>query len=279
MDFAQKLMERTGKGYLSYSALKYAADGSRNQDMKLFELYMRGLLKKESDALYFGSLYDTLLLEPETLTDKFYVLYDDNKKAELDSKYSDKYKNPRASKVWKDEYDEWYQSEVEHANGKDIVIEEWMNQAEAMIVRLDESEVFDMETGNMTPVRRYLTGNAQYEINDWIEDIPVRGFLDIRGDGFITDSKTTRELFGFRYDVGKYDYDIQAYIYTHVEACDNFYWVAQTKSVPYTCAVYKASKSTISRGEYKFWSAVENIRKWLNSPEKDTNTFAIYSEI
>lgn len=279
MEFASKLMERTGKGYLSYSALKYAADGSRNQDMKLFELYMKGLLKKESDALYFGSLYDTLLLEPETLTDKFYVLYDEQKKAELDAKYGDKYKNPRASKVWKEEYDEWYTKEVVHANGKDIVIEEWMNQAEAMIIRLDESEVLDMETGEVTPVRNYLSGKAQYEINDWIEDIPVRGFLDIRGKDFIADSKTTRDLFGFRYDVGKYDYDIQAYIYTQVEQCDNFYWVAQTKSVPYTCAVYKASKLTISRGEHKFWSAVENIRKWLNSPEKDTNTFAIYSEI
>jgi hypothetical protein len=279
MEFASKLMERTGKGYLSYSALKYAADGSRNQDMKLFELYMKGLLKKESDALYFGSLYDTLLLEPETLTDKFYVLYDEQKKAELDAKYGDKYKSPRASKVWKEEYDEWYTKEVVHANGKDIVIEEWMNQAEAMIIRLDESEVLDMETGEVTPVRNYLSGKAQYEINDWIEDIPVRGFLDIRGKDFIADSKTTRDLFGFRYDVGKYDYDIQAYIYTQVEQCDNFYWVAQTKSVPYTCAVYKASKLTISRGEHKFWSAVENIRKWLNSPEKDTNTFAIYSEI
>ena len=279
MEFAQKLMERTGKGYLSYSALKYAADGSRNQDMKLFELYMKGLLKKKSDALYFGSLYDTLLLEPETLTDKFYVLYDEQKKAELDAKYGDKYKNPRASKVWKEEYDEWYLNEIKYAEGKGIVIEEWMVQAESMIIRLDESEVLDIETGKVTPVRRYLQGNAQYEINDWIEDVPVRGFLDVRGDGFISDSKTTRELFGFRYDVGKYDYDIQAYIYTQVEACDNFYWVAQTKSVPYTCAVYKASKSTISRGEYKFWSAIENIRKWLNSPEKDTNTFAIYSEI
>lgn len=279
MEFASKLMERTGKGYLSYSALKYAADGSRNQDMKLFELYMKGLLKKESDALYFGSLYDTLLLEPETLTDKFYVLYDEQKKAELDAKYGGKYKSPRASKVWKEEYDEWYTKEVVHANGKDIVIEEWMNQAEAMIIRLDESEVLDMETGEVTPVRNYLSGKAQYEINDWIEDIPVRGFLDIRGKDFIADSKTTRDLFGFRYDVGKYDYDIQAYIYTQVEQCDNFYWVAQTKSVPYTCAVYKASKLTISRGEHKFWSAVENIRKWLNSPEKDTNTFAIYSEI
>lgn len=279
MDFARKLMERTGKGYLSYSALKYAADGSRQQDMKLFELYMRGLLKKESDALYFGSLYDTLLLEPETLMDKYYVLYDDKKKEELDAKYADKYKNVRASKVWKEEYQEWYDSEVVHADGKEIVIEEWMNQAEDMIVRLDVSEVVDTETGLITPVRDYLRGNAQYEINDWIDDVPVRGFLDVKGDGFITDSKTTRNLYGFRYDVGSYDYDIQAYIYTQVEGIDNFYWVAQTKSVPYTCAVYKASKTTIMRGEYKFWSAVTNIRQWLDSPEKDTNTFAIYSEI
>lgn len=279
MDFARKLMERTGKGYLSYSALKYAADGSRQQDMKLFELYMRGLLKKESDALYFGSLYDTLLLEPETLMDKYYVLYDDKKKEELDAKYGEKYKNVRASKVWKEEYQEWYDSEVVHADGKEIVIEEWMNQAEEMIVRLDVSEVVDTETGLITPVRDYLRGNAQYEINDWIDDVPVRGFLDVKGDGFITDSKTTRNLYGFKYDVGSYDYDIQAYIYTQVEGIDNFYWVAQTKSVPYTCAVYKASKTTIMRGEYKFWSAVANIRQWLDSPEKDTNTFAIYSEI
>ena len=70
MEFANKLMERTGKGYLSYSALKYAADGSPDQDMKMFEMYMTGELKKTSGALQFGGLYDTLLLEPETLTDK-----------------------------------------------------------------------------------------------------------------------------------------------------------------------------------------------------------------
>jgi len=279
MDFANKLMERTGKGYLSYSALKYAADGSRQQDMKLFELYMKGLLKKESDALSFGSLYDTLLLEPHTLSDKYFVLYDEPKKKELDEKYSNQYKMPRSSKSWKEEYKEWYDNEMEHVKGREIVDEEMMNKAESMIVRLDESEVLDMSTGKVTPVRSYLTGKTQYEINDWIEHVPVRGFLDVRGDGFITDSKTTRNLYGFRYDVGSYDYDIQAYIYTNVEQCDDFYWVAQTKSVPYTCAVYKASNITLSRGEDKFWSAIHNIEKWLDSPEKDTSTFAIYSEI
>lgn len=271
MDFASKLMERTGKGYLSYSAIKYAADGSRNQDMKLFELYMKGLLKKDSQAFTFGSLYDTLLLEPEKVNDEFFVVYDEEVIAEIGGK------NPRATKKYK----EWYAEQVLQGEeaGKRLVTESDMEQAIDMINRLDESEIVDPNTGELVPVRRYLTGKAQYEIVDWIEDIPVRGFLDVRGDSFITDSKTTRDLFGFRYDVGKYDYDIQAYIYTHVEACDNFYWVAQTKSVPYTCAVYKATPMTIARGEAKFWSAVNNIARWLDTPKKDTASFAIYSEI
>ena len=273
MEFASKLMERTGKGYVSYSALKYAADGSRQQDMKLFELYMRGLLKKESDALTFGGLYDTLLLEPETLMDKYYVIYDDKQIEEL----SDRYKNPRASKQYKD----WFAEESKSAqeSGKIVVPEEMMNQAEAMIVRLDDSEVLDMNTGELKMVREYLNGKTQYEINDWIGDVPVRGFLDVLGNGFVADSKTARDLHGFKWDVDKYCYDIQAYIYCEVMQTDDFYWVVQGKSVPYMCAVYKASELTLKRGEAKFWSAVDNIRTWLDQPEKDTSTFAIFSTI
>ena len=42
-------------------------------------------------------------------------------------------------------------------------------------------------------VREYLNGSTQFEINDWIGDIPVRGFLDVMGDGFVSDSKTSRD--------------------------------------------------------------------------------------
>ena len=83
MEFANKLLERTGKGYLSYSALKYAADGGRQQDMKLFELYMKGLLKKESPAMAFGSLYDCMLLEPEKADERYHVIYDQPKLDEI----------------------------------------------------------------------------------------------------------------------------------------------------------------------------------------------------
>lgn len=272
MDFANKLMERTGKGYLSYSALKYAADGSPDQDMNLFEMYMTGKLKRTSDALFFGGLYDTMLLEPDTLTDKYYVIYDDKKIQEL----SDEYKNPRASKKYK----EWFAGELEHAGNKSIATEDMIIQAEGMINRLDQSEVLDMETGEVMPVRHYLHGQTQYEILDWIGDVPVRGFLDVRSDNFISDSKTTaKSVHNFRYDVNKYNYDIQAYIYCEVEQQDDFYWVVQSKQSPYLTGVYKASRLTLSKGEAKFWSAIQNIRHWLDSPTKGTHTFGVYGEI
>ncbi len=226
MDFASKLMERTGKGYLSYSAIKYAADGADEQDMKLFELYMKGLLYKESDALTFGSVYDKLLLEPESFNDDFHVIYDSEIIKEIGGA------KPRSTKKYKD----WLEEEKHNAQeqGKRVINEDMIQQAEDMIVRLDESEIVSPDTGEIIPVRHFLSGQAQYEIVDWIEDIPVRGFLDVRGNGFITDSKTTRSLSGFKWDVGKRCYDIQAYISSHVEAEPHFNRVAQSQSVTYT---------------------------------------------
>ena len=267
MEFATKLQERTGKGYLSYSALKYASDNSKQQDMKLFELYMRGLLRKESPALTFGSLYDCMLLEPEKVDDRFYVLDDTEICAEIGGK------NPRATKKYK----EW--KAEQDSNGKTIVGEADWNMAVDMINRLDVSEVVNPDTGELVPVRQFLSGNPQHEINSWIGEVPVRGFLDVSGDGFITDSKSTRSIHGFRYDVNSFCYDIQAYIYTQVMGTNDFYWVVQEKTKPYLCGVYKASEQTLKSGERKFWSAVNNIERWLDNPEKETDTFALYGTI
>ena len=269
MEFAKLLVERTGKPYLSYSALKYAADGGKQQDMKLFELYVRGLLRKNSPALSFGSLYDAMLLEPETVEDTFFVVDDTEIVKELEGKY----KNPRASK----QYKEWKASQ--DSGGKSYVSDEDWRMAVDMIKRLDASEVVDPETGELIPVRSFLKGTPQVEFNTWIEDVPVRGFYDVLGDGFVTDSKSTRSISGFRYDVKSFDYDIQAYIYSTVSNTDTFYWVAQGKTKPYLCAVYKASPQIIESGKRKFWSAVDNINRWLRDPDKDTATFALYGEI
>jgi hypothetical protein len=72
MEFANKLQNITGKDYVSYSSIKYAL-----ADMRLFELYMAGKLKKESAALSFGSVYDLLLFEPHKFEEQ-YVVFDDS---------------------------------------------------------------------------------------------------------------------------------------------------------------------------------------------------------
>ena len=51
MSMRDRLQESVGKPHLSYSSLKYALG-----DMRLWEMYMRGQLKKESEALTFGSM-------------------------------------------------------------------------------------------------------------------------------------------------------------------------------------------------------------------------------
>lgn len=272
MEFAKKLQERTGKGYLSYSALKFAADGSKQQDMKLFELYMKGLLQKDSQALTFGSLYDCLLLTPEKVNEQFAVIEED---AEMMAKLEKDYKNPRSTKVYKD----WFESASNEATNKGLTIvseEDW-NQAIEMINRLDSSQVYDGE--NLRMVRSYLEGDSQGEIMSWIGDIPVRGFMDVHGDGFISDSKTTRSIHGFKYDVFSFCYDIQAYIYTETMGIKDFYWVVQDKSKPYLCGVYKASPQTLESGKNKFNSAIRNIQNWLDNPQMDTEAFAMYGSI
>ena len=71
MTMREQLQEPWVKPHLSYSSLKYALG-----DMKLWEMYMRGQLKKESEALFFGSLYDMMLFEPEKANDLYHALDD-----------------------------------------------------------------------------------------------------------------------------------------------------------------------------------------------------------
>ena len=91
MTMREQLKERVGKPHLSYSSLKYALG-----DMRLWEMYMRGQLKKESEALQFGSLYDLLLFEPEKFNDVYYTLDDSDIVSSIGGR------NPRSTKRYKE---------------------------------------------------------------------------------------------------------------------------------------------------------------------------------
>ena len=237
MEFATLLQEKVGKGYLSYSSIKHALS-----DIRLWEMYMAGQLKKESQALSFGSVYDTLLFEPAEYNNRFFTFDDKEICDEIGGK------NPRATKKYK----EWRDDMTIQAEKEDkrVVSEDDYIMAIDMISRLDDCGLLDS----------HLTGEVQLEFNSWIEDVPVRGFLDCKIPNAIIDSKSTRSIGGFKRDVFSFGYDIQAYIYTSVFPDNEFAWIAQEKSYPYLPALIHASEDTLSSGEFKFWKAVDAIK-------------------
>lgn len=238
MDFALQISQEYGKGYLSYSSIKYAL-----QDMRLFEMKMRDQLKVDSPALSFGKLYDCLLLTPEDFS-KHYFVADD--RIVLENIGGKAPKRTKAYAEWKAKMEE---------GGLTLVSGEDLKRAEEMILRLKVTGVYE----------EHLKGNTQYEFNDFIGEVPVRGFLDVLGDGFIVDSKTTQKLDKFKWAVRDFGYDIQAYIYTSVLGINDFRWVAQEKAYPFAIGVYTASEDTIKSGEKRFNTAVQRIKEFLDS--------------
>ena len=252
MTLREQLTERVGKGHLSYSSLKYALG-----DMRLWEMYMRGEIKKESDALSFGSLYDMLLFERDKARQVYEVINEESLTRGIKSlrpKQTKEYKERRAELQLKAE-----------TKGKILCSMEDWDQAIAMINRLDACGLR----------QSHLTGRFQVKFDTEIDGIPVKGFLDCLGDDFITDSKSCRAINKFRYDVKSWQYDIQAYIYTKVFGITDYYWVAQEKAYPYYPALVKCSEETLFTGEMKFHDAVGRIKEWI---EKDRNATTDYAE-
>ena len=260
MEFSLKLQEKTGKSYLSYSSIKNALT-----DMRAFELYMAGKLKKESPALTFGSMYDMMLFEPDKAKATYQVIDHDQIMEKMSDRVRD-LKNPKSSSEYKAAVQQLMTEAIE--GDKQLVDESEWKTAHFMVKRLIDSGIKD----------GYLMGDYQVEFNEFIDDIPVRGFFDCKGAEYVSDSKSTRSIPGFKYDVNKFSYDIQAYIYTQVAGTDDFFWVAQEKTYPYPVAVYKAKEETILRGQFKFEHAVAKIKDWLFLDKPVVNDY-IYEEI
>ncbi len=248
MTMREQLEQRVGKPHLSYSSLKYALG-----DMRLWEMYMRGQLKKESEALTFGTLYDMLLFEPEKAHDTYSVLDDTHIVDVIGGTF------PRNTK----RYREWKAEWKEKNSDKELASKEDWKKAHEMIQRLKDCGVYD---------KRFAGGRFQVEFNVDLDGVPLKGFLDCLGDGFISDSKSARSAEKFRYAVRDFCYDIQAYIYTKVFGIKDFYWVVQEKTYPYLPALVKCTDETLFTGEMKFNDAVNRIRHFMREdydPVKD----------
>jgi len=250
MTLRERLEEATGKPHLSYSSIKYALG-----DMRLWEMYMKGQLRKESDALTFGTLYDMLLFERDKAMNEYQVLNDEEVIASIGGK------SPKSTKKYKD-----WKAEIIKTTDKTLVSSDDWKKANDMIERL----------ANCGLIQKRLKGKYQVEFNEDINGVPLKGFLDCLGDGYITDSKSARSVDKFRYDVNSWCYDIQAYIYTTVFGIKDYYWVVQEKTYPYYPAEVKCSEETLFKGEMKFHQALENINSYLDGDKKELKCYASF---
>jgi len=219
MNMRELLKERYGKEHLSYSSLKQALGA-----MRQFELYMRGTLYKTSDALHFGSLYDCLLLTPSEAPNVYTILDEQEFTEGIGGK------KPKQTREYAQRVEEF--SKLAKAEGKQVVTSFDLQKAVDMIDRMSDEGLLD---------ECLSLGQPQVEFNEDLEVngvmIPLKGFIDYLHPDYVLDSKSTRFLDKFRYDVNSFCYDIQAYIYTLVTGKKEFYWLAQEKTEPYCRAL------------------------------------------
>ena len=90
----------------------------------------------------------------------------------------------------------------------------------------------------------------------------------------MVDSKSTRSIDKFRYDVNSFCYDIQAYIYTLVTGKKDFYWLVQEKNDPYFPGVVKCTSKTLFAGEMKFNEALNNVKEWISTNQSELPKYA-----
>jgi len=260
MKISEELNKRYGKSHLSYSSLKQALG-----DMAQFDLYIKGELKYESDALHFGTLYDMLLFEREKAFDKYMVMSESQVMSQLSDKARSS-KKPSLTSEYKAVVSAMKTAALEE--GKTIVSHDDWQTANDMIDRLATCGLLES----------HLKGDYQVGFVEELNGIEVKGFLDCLGDGFISDSKSARSAEKFRYSIRDFSYDIQAFIYTKVFGIKDFFWVVQEKTYPYLPALVKCSDETLFVGEMKFNDAVNRIRQFLREdydPVKDYLSYEV----
>ena len=216
------------KKVLSYSSAKWLLK-SPKYFLEQFDKPM-----KETQALRDGKLIHTYLLEP--LKYKNLTFIDTSSKA---------------TKVWKEAVAKF------GAENTYTTKEKYINR------RVTKSFIANN-------ICRSYINESETEVPGIItvDNIPFRGKADLLGEDYVADVKTTNDGVAelnlgngttknqFEYAVSKYDYDMQAYLYTIMFNKPRFIWLVIDK-VTLDVGVFEASKELLERGKAKLDQAIE----------------------
>lgn len=222
------------KEFLQERPLSYSSLTAFKQSPAHYIHYLTQPFTK-TPALVLGNLVDVLLLTPDNFAKKFAVVPECDKRTK------------EGKAIW-----EAFKSNPDHA-GKEWVPTDMYNQA-----------IFMRDAVNMNPVSASFLkrmAKSQLKLNWTCKEtgLPLVCFIDIEGDTFIADLKTTdcadpeefmRSAFNYQYHIQAAAY-LEAYKRKFFKFPD-YYFIVVEKSAPFGVSVCKATDDFIALGKQEF---------------------------
>lgn len=193
-----------------------------------------------SSAFLVGGYFHTAILEPDKL-----------------KKYKIIKSSSRNTKMYK-----------ELSGGEMCLLQDEVDRIELMLDKINSNKIC---------VDLIRNGNVEYETpgvtelfgNKW------KGKADVinHDDKVIIDLKTTNDLDSFRFSAKKYNYDSQAYIYSHLFGYE-FMFIVVDKNT-HQIGLFDCSTEFLERGRYKVEKASEVYDLFYKSEDFDPNQYFI----
>jgi exodeoxyribonuclease VIII len=223
------------------------ASCSTIKKLKRSPLHWHEIEDKDTEAMAFGRMYHSFILEHKTF-DKYYFVFDETDI--LEKLIGEESKKPRGTNAYK----EWYEQQMVLAAGKIMVGLEDYEKINRMRSRLFANHFV-----------KYLLLSGRQEVSAYgvLNNTEVKGRFDNINEKkrFITDLKTVADASedGFRKYIQDFDGHIQPVMYLDlIEEITGdgmpwrFYWIAQEKTPPYDYGIYVPDAPMLAVGRYEY---------------------------
>lgn len=193
-----------------------------------------------SSAFLVGGYFHTAILEPDKL-----------------KKYKIIKSSSRNTKIYK-----------ELSGGEMCLLQDEVDKIELMLDKINSNKIC-MDLIRNANVEYETPGITELFGNKW------KGKADIinHDDKVIIDLKTTNDLDSFRFSAKKYNYDSQAYIYSHLFGYE-FMFIVVDKNT-HQIGLFDCSTEFLERGQYKVEKASEVYDLFYKSKDFDPNQYFI----
>ena len=193
-----------------------------------------------SSAFLVGGYFHTAILEPDKL-----------------KKYKIIKSSSRNTKIYK-----------ELSGGEMCLLQDEVDKIELMLDKINSNKIC-MDLIRNANVEYETPGITELFGNKW------KGKADVinHDDKVIIDLKTTNDLDSFRFSAKKYNYDSQAYIYSHLFGYE-FMFIVVDKNT-HQIGLFDCSTEFLERGQYKVEKASEVYDLFYKSKDFDPNQYFI----